>query len=273
MRSNAKACFGRVKSDKGRNFGSEMFRCEIDQSDLRARRIMLVPQAGTFQQVRQCSRSLQPSAGTTARSCVETRWRRAAAERHIPRAVDNRRFEANRPFRPLAECSRCARRGPLRRPAMSSGSAGLKYWPTEQRTARRRLEELRERDRYAGILTPIVSSPAVAMSGTAAVFLRTRVSGPGKKSSINRLADSGTSAASFPIVLEYCDVCDQRIVRRPLLRLKNLSDRRFIKDIRAQSIDGLGRKRDDTARFINCGGLDGILCEYRLHERSFTQRS
>jgi len=48
---------------------------------------------------------------------------------------------------------------------------------------------------WCGIRTPIVDSPAVAISGTECSLGNTTVSGPGKKCSMNFSADRGTRLA------------------------------------------------------------------------------
>lgn len=50
---------------------------------------------------------------------------------------------------------------------------------------------------------------------------------------------------------------NQRVIGRAALGLEYFGDRSFIKHISAEAINGLGRKRRDTAIFDKGGGFGG----------------
>ena len=99
----------------------------------------------------------------------------------------------------------------------------------------------------SGIRTPTVSNPAVNRSGTCGRFGKTSVSGPGQKTPRQPLG----SLRPFPHQparhLDRIHMDDQRARRRPAFRSVDLFYRRGIERVSAQSINRLGRKRDQLA--------------------------
>src|SRR5688572_16006858 len=61
---------------------------------------------------------------------------------------------------------------------------------------------------------------------------------------------------------------DERVVRRPLFCFEDLGDSRFIKNIGAEPVNRLGRKRYDAAGTDAFGGIVGVIGQDRLHRKS-----
>ena len=107
----------------------------------------------------------------------------------------------------------------------------------------------------AGARSATVSCPPVTAAGTIADFGNTSVSGPGQKASASRAAGSGTSAAQARAAREIAEVHDERMARRPSLGGEDARNRRGIRSVGAESVDGFGRERDQLSRVQPGDGL------------------
>ena len=106
----------------------------------------------------------------------------------------------------------------------------------------------------------MLSRPAVASSATGQsdAFGNTSVSGPGQNAAAE-LCGVGVKAGEPPRRLPIGDVGNQRIECRPAFGFVEARDGAAVGRIRAEAVDGLGRKGDKSA-----GGKDA----HRVRDRS-----
>ncbi len=109
--------------------------------------------------------------------------------------------------------------------------------------------------KQSGIRTPTVSPPAVTISGIRSVRGSTIVSGPHQKRCGQLRSRERPSAHDFPNHLDIMTVNNQRIRRGPALRLKDRGHRLGIRGVGTETINRLGRKRDETAAAEHFGGF------------------
>ena len=153
------------------------------------------------------------------------------------------RMRSTRPSRSASTCSAVVGLGRENRFALGA-AIGTPAISTRARATR-----------WTGTRIATFGSPAVTMSGMVGRFGRISVKRAGPKRQPEQSRARRNGGGKRRELADVCDVDDERVCRRALFGREDSGDGRFVLRVCAQSVDRLGRKRDELARPQGCGCL------------------